>query len=127
MPKESQIVVLITCVAPKVRFATKAKELYTGELFQQLWSYGQLLHPDQVFILSGKHHLLHPDTIIEPYDVNLNEASEDDLRHWSKKVVTQLSRCADLRQDTFYILANETYRKYLTDKIQNYRVPIHIL
>ena len=83
--------------------------------------------PDKVFILSGKHHLLKLEEIIEPYDVNLNLVSEEALVTWSNKVLNQLkAEGCDLEKDYFYLLTNETYRRHLMTEIKQYEVPFYI-
>lgn len=124
--KNKQTIVLITCVAPKHKKAMPAKDLYLGVLFKQLMLYARSLGPDKIFILSGKYHLLHLDTIIEPYDLNLNIQSETYQQLWAVQVLDQLRAEADLEQDRFVLLTNATYRKYLTPQLHNYEVPMEI-
>ncbi|HEB61861.1 MAG TPA: hypothetical protein ENI82_01805 [Bacteroidetes bacterium] len=119
-------IVLVTCVKPKRNQKSAAKDLYQGELFEQLMNYAHSLNPDQIFILSGKHHLLHLETEIEPYDLNLNHQSEEALIAWSNKVLQQLAQIADLRKDLFVYLTNDVYRKYLSQHTPNFKVPFVI-
>ncbi len=120
-------IILITCVAPKKKQKCAAKDLYQGDLFKKLMDFAEAQHPANIFILSGKHHLLDLETEIEPYDVNLNEVSEEALKAWSNKVLTQLKeKACDLQNDYFYLLTNETYRRHLVSKIKQYEVPFYI-
>jgi cytoplasmic iron level regulating protein YaaA (DUF328/UPF0246 family) len=119
-------VVLVTCVAPKLSIPAAAKNLYTGPIFEKLMHYANSIHPDKIFILSGKYGLLHLDDVIEPYDVNLNLVSEEVLQAWSNQVLADLAKEADLEKDHFVFLTNETYRKYLAEAINHSEVPLII-
>ena len=120
-------VVLVTCVAPKKAYKCKAKDLYQGALFKQLMDFAEGIKPDKMFILSGKHHLLALDTEIKPYDLNLNNMPEMELRDWSNRVLKELreEKC-DLENDYFYLLTNKIYRKYLVKEIVHFEVPFYI-
>jgi len=122
-----QKIVLVTCVAPKRNYKCVAKDLYQGDLFQQLMDFAKAQNPAKIFILSGKHHLLELETEIAPYDVNLNHVSVIELKDWSAKVLDQLvvAGC-DLQKDYFYLLTNETYRRHLVAEIEQYEVPFYI-
>ncbi len=120
-------IILVTCVAPKKSQKCAAKDLYQGDLFKHLMDFAEAQNPAHIFILSGKHHLLELETEIEPYDVNLNEVSEEALKAWSGKVLAQLKeQGCDLQNDYFYLLTNETYRRHLMREIKQYEVPFYI-
>ncbi|MFK7981557.1 MAG: DUF6884 domain-containing protein [Saprospiraceae bacterium] len=122
-----QKIVLVTCVKPKKNYKCAAKDLYQGELFQELMDFANAKNPAKIFILSGKHHLLALNTEIAPYDVNLNHISEKELKAWSAKVLAQLvAKGCDLQNDYFYLLTNETYRRHLVTAIKQYEVPFYI-
>jgi len=122
-----QKIVLVTCVAPKKNYKCAAKDLYQGDLFQQLMDFANAKNPTKVFILSGKHHLLDLETEIAPYDVNLNHVSETALKEWSTKVLEQLvEKGCDLQENYFYLLTNETYRRHLVPAIRRYEIPFYI-
>ena len=122
-----QKIVLVTCVAPKRNYKCAAKDLYQGDLFQELMDFAKAKKPAKIFVLSGKHHLLDLETEIEPYDVNLNHVSEKVLKAWSTKVLEQLVTAGcDLQKDYFYLLTNETYRRHLVPAIKQYEVPFYI-
>jgi len=122
-----QKIVLVTCVKPKNNYKCAAKNLYQGDLFKQLMDFAKAKNPTKIFILSGKHHLLDLDTEIEPYDVNLNKVSEEELKDWSVKVLEQLKeKGCNLKEDYFYLLTNDVYRKYLVQEIKHFEVPFYI-
>ncbi len=124
--KTKNIIVLVTCVAPKQNHACAAKDLYQGPLFERMMKYADALSPKKIFILSGKHHLLHLDTIIAPYDVNLEQVPEADLLQWSETVLDQLRQEAHLKDDHFVFLTSPTYRKYLLKAINSFDVSFDI-
>lgn len=122
-----QKIILVTCVAPKKNHKCAAKDLYQGDLFKKSMDFAEAKNPAKIFILSGKHHLLELETEIEPYDVNLNNVLEAELKDWSAKVLTQLKETGfDLQNDYFYLLTNETYRRHLVTEIKQYEVPFYI-
>lgn len=60
-------VTLITCVSSKKREKLPAKDLYDSPYFGAMRRYAESRgYP--WFILSAKHGLLEPDTVIDPYD-----------------------------------------------------------
>lgn len=81
---------------------------------------------DEIFILSGKYHLLELEKIIEPYDVNLNLISDAQLERWANTVVNQLECRCDLNKDRFVLIANPVYLKYIIPKITHYSIPIDV-
>ena len=121
-----QLIVLVCCVKEKSTEPCKAKLMYQGPLFRTLMGYAQSLVPDHIRILSGKYHLLELDQIISPYDVNLNQKGEEDLKIWASRVRDQLSLFSDLNTDRFVILSNEVYRRYLCPYISHFEVPFFI-
>jgi hypothetical protein len=65
------------------------------------------------FILSAKHGLLDPDTVIGPYDVTLGKATTAKRRRWSNRVLADLrERVPDLERATFEIHAGSAYRDF---------------
>ena len=65
--------VFITCTSEKASHRCKAKDMYTSALFQKCWEYAQTLNPDKIYILSAKHHLLNPNTEINPYNAYMGD------------------------------------------------------
>jgi len=47
-----------------------------------------------------------------------------EVKEWADKVLHQLGKVADLKNDEFIFLAGERYRKYLLPHIRNYKVPL---
>ena len=117
-------VVLISCVAKKRESKAMAKDMYISPLFQGAYRYAKKLNPDKIFILSAKYGLLEETDIIEPYNETLNTKKQNEIRQWSDKIISELEKRTDLREDQFVFLAGEKYRKYLLDKIKHYSIPL---
>lgn len=80
---------LISCGKSKVAIRAQAKSLYTGALFQKSLLYAERFC-DHAVILSAKHHLVELDTMLDPYDLTLNDMSRMDRWAWAEKVRKQL-------------------------------------
>ena len=119
-------IILITCVAPKLKNPAPAKELYQGTLFTELLAYAEAEKPDYQFILSGKYGLLQLDQRIAPYDVNLNLVTDEELKKWAESVLKDLAEYANFEQDHFILLTNPTYAKHLIPHFKNYEMPVEI-
>lgn len=132
-------IVLISCVSRKGKTKAKAKDLYKGPLFTNSLAYGISLKPDKIFILSALHNLLDLDEEIEPYDVTLSYISPDkkdkkpnlkvltnsEAKLWGEKVIEQLSKVADIKKDTFIILAGQSYIKPIQKELTNIVEPLN--
>lgn len=88
-------VALVGCGASKLGHAAPARELYTGDLFRKASAWAQT-HADRWYVLSARHGLVHPDTVLEPYDQRM-PTDVDSKRTWAMQVDATL-RCqnADL-------------------------------
>ena len=126
-------VVLIACSKTKASGRMAAKDLYQGALFKKSWEYAKsIIDPekDRIYILSAKHHLLHPDDLIETYDTTLVGKKTDYVKEWAEIVKQQMIEVGlDLENDVFVILAGETYCKCLLkgaikDYLANYERPL---
>ena len=118
-------IVLLSCVSKKGNQKTKAKDLYESSLFTKCLAYGQKLKPDDIYILSAKHHLLDLDTEIEPYNLTLNKMSKSDRTNWGKKVIEQLQKVADIEKDKFIILAGQNYLTPIQNSLTNIETPLN--
>jgi hypothetical protein len=117
-------IVLISCVSQKQLYRSKAKDLYISALFKKNLAYARRLNPDAIYILSAKYGLLDLETEIDPYNQTLNTMSSAENRSWAEKVLQQLGRVADLKQDHFIFLAGEKYRKNLLPHLTSYEIPM---
>lgn len=124
----SKQIVLISCVSQKQDTKCMAKDLYVSTLFKKSWAYANKLKPDSIYILSAKHHLLEPETSIEPYNLTLNNFCAAERKAWAQEVLKEMKeKGLDLENDHFIILAGKNYYQYLIgeDGIQKYTLPLH--
>ena len=118
-------VYLISCCKEKLNFAAKAKDLYQSEGFKKRLSEAFSHNPDEILILSAKHHIVELDHVLEPYDVCLSNQTIGEQKKWAEICLADLSSRFNLKEDRFIILANEDYYRYLIGqyRIENYETP----
>lgn len=116
--------VLIACCKQKANIMSKASDLYISDLFKKSMAYAKTLLPDNIFILSAKYGLLELDRVVEPYDETLNNKSANERKAWAKKVLDDLRKATDLKNDEYIFLAGNKYREYLLPEIENYYIPL---
>jgi hypothetical protein len=110
---------LIGCGAAKAAAPTPARELYTGNLFRKSADFVERTC-DLWYVLSAKHGLVHPDTVLTPYDVRLGRNHRDPDRdgppimEWRTRVLEALKvELADVPNPTLVVLAGKQYRVIL--------------
>ena len=120
-----KIIYLISCCKEKLNFAAKAKDLYQSEGFKKRLSEALSHNPDEILILSAKHHIVELDHVLEPYDVCLSNQTIGEQKKWAEICLADLSSRFNLKEDRFIILANEDYYRYLIGqyRIENYETP----
>lgn len=118
-------VYLISCCKEKLNFAAKAKDLYQSEGFKKRLSEAFSHNPDEILILSAKHHIVELNHVLEPYDVCLSNQTTGEQKKWAEICLADLSSRFNLKEDRFIILANEDYYRYLIGqyRIENYETP----
>lgn len=117
-------VVLVSCVKSKRDHPCRAGDMYTSALFRKMMAYAGRLTPRSTFILSAKYGLLHPDTVIEPYEQTLRRMKGPVREAWAHDVLGALRHTCDLETDQFVFLAGEPYRRDLVPHIRHYAVPM---
>lgn len=119
-------VYLISCCKEKLKYATKAKDLYQSEGFKKRLFEALSHNPDEILILSAKHHIVELDQVLEPYDVCLSNETVGEQKKWAEICLADLSSRFNLKEDRFIILANEDYYRYLIGqyRIENYETPL---
>ena len=76
-------IALIACSKTKADHPCAARDMYQGTLFKRSVQYAaEVLKVDEWYILSAKHELLHPNTVIEPYNVSLYDMDVYARRDW---------------------------------------------
>ncbi|MEH7744737.1 DUF6884 domain-containing protein [Neobacillus drentensis] len=115
---------LISCTKLKQEYPCYAKEMYLeSQLFKKAVQYISKQNYDDWFILSAKYGLLRKDTLIEPYDITLNNMNSSQRKTWSKDVFAELIKLAPQQFD-FY--AGKKYREYLIPNLENNGIKCNI-
>jgi hypothetical protein len=82
---------------------------------------------DSWYILSAKHGLLAPETVIDAYEETLKGKSVGEQRHWAGRVLTSL-RAVISPGDEIMFLAGTEYRRFLVPELESFgckvRVPL---
>lgn len=115
---------LVGCASQKLKRPAPARELYVSQLFKKASAYAEATC-DRWYVLSAKHGLVHPDTVLEPYDIRLgtNHRSTPPIHQWGARVKDQLdAELAGLENVTLIALAGEQYRI----AVHNSRWPVEI-
>ena len=100
---------LIGCVKSKRNDTRAARDLYDSRLWRWRRTYAERSRI-RWYILSAKHGLLAPDTMIAPYDMALADLPAAKRRAWSRWVLDSLkAQLPALRGRTIEIHAGKTY------------------
>ena len=106
---------LVSCVGKKRLTRAPARCLYTSGWFQKARTYVETTGRPW-FILSAKHGLLDPETVIRPYNKTLNDARRAKRRLWAWKVLDRLKAHLD-GVDSVVVLAGKRYREVLEPEL----------
>jgi len=117
-------IVLISCSSKKSAHKQKAEDLYISPLSRLSLAYAKKLRPDKIFILSAKHGLVNLNDKIATYNETLNNKPVSDIEIWAEKVVTDLGKMVNLKNDMFVFLAGKKYREYILPYIRYYKIPL---
>ncbi len=81
-PKKKPTIAVIPCTNQKSATGGPAREVWTGSHFQLVLAHAEHFY-DKVFIMSYKYGFITPETVIEPYDINIkNEPAAVRLKWW---------------------------------------------
>lgn len=84
--------------------------LYTSQLFRKASAYAERTC-DRWYILSAKHGLVHPDAVLEPYNMKLGTKPAPPIHTWADRVRVQLAaEVSDLPRVELVILAGAQYQ-----------------
>jgi hypothetical protein len=108
---------LVSCVSVKQSVRSRAKDLYVSDWFRKARRYIEL-SGGPWFILSAEHGLVHPDTLIAPYERTLNKMGVRDRRDWAARVIEQMKRELP-RTEEIVVLAGDKYREGLIDYLRS--------
>jgi hypothetical protein len=106
-------IVLVACCGQKLEHAAPAGEIYVSDLFLKSKAWAERFGA-RWLILSAKHGLIEPRTVIEPYDETLNDKSAAELWLWGAKVRAQFGAAGPLSRP-LVVLAGAKYRTWLED------------
>lgn len=102
---------LVACGKSKRALPASARLLYTSDLFTKASSYAERTY-DRWFVLSAKHGLVVPETVLEPYDLTLADLTALERRQWAQQVAADLDDLG-LTEGRFYLHAGALYRQGL--------------
>lgn len=108
---------LVSCVKPKRGYPSPAKDLYISDWFKKASRYASQ-NADEWFILSAKYFLVHPDQVIEPYDLTLKAMSAEEKKEWANHVCQMLKPLISTK-DKLTFLAGQDYRNNLIPLLQH--------
>ena len=104
---------LVACCSTKRTVALPARDLYVSTLFSKSRRWVER-NTDEWAILSALHGLVHPEQVLEPYDLTLNTLPASKVRQWADKVNHQLRAKWDADATLFVVLAGSKYRTALS-------------
>jgi len=101
---------LVSCTSKKLERPARARDLYSASPNFPKWVAWVEDSCDRWFVLSAKHHLVHPDEVLPPYDQTLDGASVAEKRRWSTQVINELEAViGDIGSHSFEIHAGRNY------------------
>ncbi|WP_200952103.1 DUF6884 domain-containing protein [Arthrobacter sp. Soil736] len=118
---------LVGCASQKLTRPAPARELYVSQLFRKASAYAELTC-DRWYVLSAKHGVVHPDEILEPYDMRLgtNHRTTPPIHPWAARVRDQMAvEFAGIENVKLIALAGEQYRTVLLNSQWPSEVPMH--
>jgi hypothetical protein len=109
---KSRRVILVSCAATKLDRPAPAADFYTSPLFGKARSYAETTgHP--WFILSARHGLVEPTTVLEPYDTKLTDLTPEARKTWADRVARALYYKGFGGWGVFEIHAGDAYARPL--------------
>ena len=122
-PRELETVYLVGCGKTKRRSPSKARDLYTGNLFRACRAHAEA-RGSHWRILSGLHGVLDPERCIEPYDVEVPRREHDVSRWATQAAATLTNDCALGGAFHVVCLAGEAYAAPLRDALERRGIAI---
>lgn len=112
----SRRIVLVACVAKKRLSASPAKELYCSQWFRTACRYAKATGAE-VYFLSARHGLVHPDQVLEPYECDPKHRGKSKTLQWQAMVVNQLKELAPVGAQ-FTIIGRKAYYKGVKEPLE---------
>lgn len=107
---------LVACCKEKLDASAPARELYASSLFRKTRRVVEATG-ERWFILSAGLGLVHPDTMIPPYDTTLADFDAAEHRCWAKAAAARLHRYLDKTPHRILMWAGLRYRHPLTAEL----------
>lgn len=123
-------IALISCSNRKIDGIHPARELYSAsDNFVSALKFAE--NPrnrfDQIYILSGRHGLVEPDQILQKYDFDLKELSDEEQMAWATHITSVLKTKISSTNTAVTLFADKTYStcllKVFAKKINAIRNP----
>jgi hypothetical protein len=115
---------LVACASAKVPHPAAAKDLYASALFKKSRAYAERAF-DAWYVLSAKHGLVLPESVLEPYNVTLNSLGVTARRAWADWVFAEL-RARVGAGDRVTFLAGMRYREFLEGPLRAMGVDVQV-
>ncbi len=113
---------LVGCASQKLRRPAPARELYASQLKASAYAETTC---DRWYILSTKHGLVHPDAVLEPYDMKLGTLRGPPIKHWAAVLRSQLAdEIAGIDDLQLIALCGGQYRTALEGSTWPYTTPM---
>lgn len=125
IPVAVERIAFISCGKTKLDHAAPARDLYTGNLFTAARNYvdGNPAF-DRWFILSALHGVVHPDTVLEPYDARI-PGRVSEARYWGTRALTSPLLPAERTMTEITSFAGNDYNGPLYEAIRQIK-PWHL-
>ena len=117
-----QSIFIINCSKEKLNYPIKASDMYCSERFILSKKIAKK-QGNKWYVLSAKYGLISPDTIIEPYDISVNDWSEKEKKEYASKVIKQISDYG-IGKDRLVFLCNSPYTNDILKKLEKKKCQI---
>jgi hypothetical protein len=116
--RDGDVYALVQCASSKKDGRYPAQELYDSTYFEKKQAFADEL-TDEWWILSAKHGILHPDTVIEDYDTTVDDV---DIDEWLEQVQQQFDdRLQEPTSGTLWVLVGNDYLETADSRGRNLR------
>lgn len=103
---------LVGCAAMKLGEPAPARNLYRSQLFRKAAAYAEATCAHW-YVLSAKHGLVAPNTVLAPYDVQLGHHDGPPIQEWAAGVAEQLRNAMielNVEDPQLVLLCGQKYR-----------------
>jgi hypothetical protein len=119
-------VVLVACAQTKLLTPAPAADLYCSDWFRKARRHAEAIG-NVWFILSAQHGLVHPATVLAPYQHSLNDCPSTERRIWAAQVHRQLlAVLGPPDHDRLTVLAGQRYREHLVPLLEGLGYQVNI-